>query len=218
LARGRTSAPARNADVFINCPFDDDYRPCFEAILFTVVTTGYRPRCALEENDAGDIRFDKLRKLIAESNYSIHDLSRTESGAEGLPRFNMPFELGFMMGAKHFGGPKQRAKRACIMVAKDYVLPKYLSDLAGNDPAAHGGDPREVIRIVRDHFHRDPVGGRLPGAAHLVSLLGFFHDELPGLAKSARLTMDEVHPRRSYKNFMEMLIAFRDIAHAKRSK
>ena len=124
-------------------------------------------RCALEENDAGDIRFDKLRKLIAESNYSIHDLSRTKSGTEGLPRFNMPFELGFMMGAKHFGGPKQRAKRACIMVAKDYVLPKYLSDLAGNDPAAHGGDPREVIRIVRDHFHRDPVGGRLPGRCAL---------------------------------------------------
>jgi hypothetical protein len=164
LARGPTGAPARNSQVFINCPFDDDYRPCFEAILFAVTISDYRARCALEENDSGDIRFDKLRRLIAECDHTIHDLSRTESGAEGLLRFNMPFELGLMMGAKHFGGPKQRAKRACIMVAKDYVLPKYLSDLAGNDPVAHANDPRVIVRIVRDHFHNDPDGRRLPGA------------------------------------------------------
>jgi hypothetical protein len=199
--------------VFINCPFDDDYRSCLEATLFTVTISGYRPRCALEENDAGDIRFDKLRKLIAESDYTIHDLSRTESSEEGLPRFNMPFELGLMMGAKHFGGPKQRAKRACIMIAENYVLPKYLSDLAGNDPAAHASDPRAVVRIVRDHLHNDPDGHRLPGAAHMIDLLDNFHRDLKGLAKAARLTVDEVHPRRSYKNFMDMLIAFRDVIH-----
>jgi hypothetical protein len=86
LAKGLARAPSRNSDVFINCAFDDDYRPCFEATLFTVTISGYRPRCALEENDAGDIRFDKLRRLLAESDHTIHDLSRTESRTQGRPR------------------------------------------------------------------------------------------------------------------------------------
>ena len=197
-----------NNDVFINCPFDDEYQPCFEALLFAITISGYRARCALEENDAGDIRFDKLRRLIEQSDYTVHDLSRIQLGANALPRFNMPFELGLMMGAKHFGGPKQRTKRACIMVAKDYVLPKYLSDLAGNDPTVHGDDPRAVIRIVRDHLHNDPSGKRLPGAAHMAELFDKFCADLPALARQAQLTLAEVHARHGYNNFMDMLRGF----------
>lgn len=135
-----------NGDVFVNCPFDDDYVPCFEALLFAITIAGYRVRCALEDNDGGDIRFDKLRRLIADCDHTVHDLSRTQVNAHGLPRFNMPFELGLMMGARHFGRGRQRSKRACIMVAQDHVLPRYLSDLAGNDPVAHQDDPREIVR------------------------------------------------------------------------
>ena len=200
-----------NADVFINCPFDEDYRPCFEAILFTLIIAFYTPRCALEENDAGDIRFDKLCRLIAASDHSIHDLSRTESSAEGLPRFNMPFELGLMMGARRFGTGRQKAKRACIMVARNYAMPAYLSDLAGNDPLAHGGDPHAAIRIVRDALHHDPDGRPLPGAAHIGKLLDQFHADLPRLAAAARLTLDEAHPYRGYRNFMALLRTFRDL-------
>lgn len=39
--------------VFVNCPFDDAYKPMFEAIVFAVFDCGYRPRCALEAYDAG---------------------------------------------------------------------------------------------------------------------------------------------------------------------
>jgi hypothetical protein len=127
-----------NRNVFINCPFDADYRACFEALLFTVMVSGYRVRCALEDDDAANIRFDKLRRLIRESPRTIHDLSRTELGENELPRFNMPFELGLAMGAKHFGGPKRRKNTALIMVRERYALPAYLSDLGGNDPTAHG--------------------------------------------------------------------------------
>jgi len=34
--------------VFVNCPFDDAYKPMFEAIVFAVFDCGYGPRCALE--------------------------------------------------------------------------------------------------------------------------------------------------------------------------
>jgi hypothetical protein len=34
-----------------------------------------------------------LAAMIGESDWGIHDLSRVELGAGGLPRFNMPMEL-----------------------------------------------------------------------------------------------------------------------------
>ncbi len=199
---------AVNGDVFINCPFDDSYLPCFEALLFAITISGYRVRCALEENDSGDIRFEKLQRLIADSDHTIHDLSRTQTNTQGLPRFNMPFELGLMMGAKYFGAGRQRAKRACILVAEDHALPRYLSDLAGNDPAPHRDDPHKVIRIVRDHLHTSPDGQRLPGAAHMIALFGKFRKDVPFLAAQVRLTETEVHARLGYRNFMDLLRGF----------
>lgn len=197
-----------NGDAFVNCPFDDDYLPCFEALLFAITISGYRVRCALEENDGGDIRFEKLCRLIAASDHTVHDLSRTESGTHGLPRFNMPFELGVTMGARQYGSARQRCKRTCIMVARQHALPRYLSDLAGADPAAHGEDPHEVIRIVRDHLHRSPSGHNLPGAGHMIELFERFKSDLPFLAKQARLTVEETHARLGYRNYMDLLVAF----------
>ncbi len=60
-------------NVFINCPFDNDYKNIFNAILFTVV------RCEFV-----------LRWV---------SLSKTNE----LPRFNMPLELGICIGAINFG-------------------------------------------------------------------------------------------------------------------
>jgi hypothetical protein len=200
--------------VFINCPFDEIYRPCFEAILVKVTLSGYRVRCALEDDDAGDVRFDKLCDLIAESDWSIHDLSRTTTGADGLPRFNMPFELGLTMGARRFGKGRQAGKKAAIMVAEPFVMPRFLSDLAGNDPKPHHGDPRRIIRIVRDHLHTDPGGALLPGAAHMAEMLDTYRRLLPELAAAAQLTAEEVHPYRGYRNFMDLLRGFRDTLRA----
>jgi hypothetical protein len=202
--------PVRNSDVFINCPFDDDYLPCFEALLFAITVCWYSVRCALEDNDSGDIRFEKLCRLIADCDQTIHDLSRTQLGDAGLPRFNMPFELGLAMGARRFGGKRQKQKRACVMVATPFVLPRYLSDIAGNDPAAHSNEPRNIIRIVRDYFHRDPDGRALPGAQRFCDLFDSFRADLPSLAKTANLTAAEVQARRGYRNYMDMLRAFRE--------
>jgi len=156
--RSRASDP----NVFINCPFDENFRPCFEALLFAVTASGYKVRCALEDADGASIRFEKLRNLIRECPYTIHDLSRIELSKDALPRFNMPFELGLAMGAKYFGGPKQRRNSALIMVRKDYILSAYLSDLGGNDPGSHNGNP-ELERAPTE----GTKGGRLsPDVRH----------------------------------------------------
>ena len=95
------TSSAQEDSVFINCSFTEDYKELFHCIIFCVLACGFRPRSALEAGDAGDIRLDKIVRLIKESHYSIHDLSAIElDGINSLPRFNMPFELGLVIGCK----------------------------------------------------------------------------------------------------------------------
>jgi hypothetical protein len=204
LTRARSEP---NFDVFINCPFDEQFRACFEALLFAVTACGYRPRCALEETNSGDIRFTRLCRLIKECERSVHDLSRTEIGENNLPRFNMPFELGLLIGAKQFGGPAQRRKSALIMVRTQYVMPAYLSDLAGNDPVPHGGDPAEVIKLARRYLFSsgDPA---IPGAARLIALYEKFRADLPALAEGAGYEVAELNALEEYGTYALFLEAF----------
>lgn len=197
-----------NVDVFVNCPFDEAFKAAFEAMVFTITASGYKVRCALEDNDSGDIRYDKLCRLIAASDRTVHDLSRTELGASGLPRFNMPFELGLMMGARRFGGRRQKTKTALIMVTEPYKLPVYLSDLAGSDPFAHHGQPREVIRIVRRYLHAHPDGTPLPGAARILADFERFQASLPQIAAALHLQADEIDAFQEYRTYIDVLAAF----------
>lgn len=202
--------PALN--VFINCPFDDDYKPCFEVLIFTITASGYRVRCALEESDSGTIRFDKLCRLIDESDKSVHDLSRVQLTPAGLPRFNMPFEFGLYQGARRFGGKRRRAKTALAMIETNYMLPVYLSDVAGSDPESHGGQPREMIRIVRNYLHRRPDGSPLPGAAHILAEFNRFKSELPRMAAALNIASHELDPLRDYRDYLSLLTEFLALA------
>ena len=93
--------PRFSDSVFINCPFDKQYWPTFEGIVFCVIRCGFVPRCALEEADSGQVRLEMLQRIIRDSQYTIHDLSRIELSVESaLPRFNMPFELGMDLGCR----------------------------------------------------------------------------------------------------------------------
>jgi len=137
--------PAKS--VFINCPFDDRYQPLFRALCLAVLACGRIARCALELSDAGYTRIERLRRLIAGCDLGIHDISRTECSP--LPRFNMPFELGFFLGAKGFGPPLQRKKKTLIMDRRRYRYQRFLSDISGQDIQAHSDGPENVVRIVR---------------------------------------------------------------------
>ena len=45
-------------DVFINCPFDQDYSSHFRALVFSISACGFRVRCALEMEDGGETRIE----------------------------------------------------------------------------------------------------------------------------------------------------------------
>lgn len=47
-------------NVFINCPFDSEYTPLFEAIVFAVADCGFRPTCARERMNSGQVRLEKI--------------------------------------------------------------------------------------------------------------------------------------------------------------
>lgn len=106
-----------NSNVFINCPFDTEYKPLLDIIVFTVYDCGFIVRCALEDDDASQVRIDKIYNIIADCRYGIHDISRTNlDEASGLPRFNIPFELGVFLGAKKFGSEEQKRKNVLYLI------------------------------------------------------------------------------------------------------
>ena len=199
-----------NRNVFINFPFDKDFAPCFEALVFTITACGYVARCALEDRDGAKIRFVKLANLISECRYTIHDLSRVELNINDLPRFNMPFELGLVFGAKHFGTKAQREKSALIMVRKQFVLSEYLSDLAGSDPDAHAYEPREIVRIVSRYLHRTPDGRSLPGGPQwLFDKFTLFRTEgLSASAAAVNRTLEECDPIDDFLIYRSFAIEF----------
>jgi hypothetical protein len=138
-----------NLSVFINAPFDDEYKDIFNAIIFTVFYYGFIPRCALEVEDAGEVRIDKIQRIIAQSKYGIHDICRTElCEVNALPRFNMPFELGLFLGAKKFGAKEQKHKVCLILDNDKWRYQKYISDIAGQDIRAHGANVKQAITQV----------------------------------------------------------------------
>ena len=175
-------------DVFINCPFDDAFAQGFQALVFAVIACGFRARCAREMDDAAETRIDKLYRIVAESRYSIHDLSRTELDAVNhLPRFNMPLELGIFLGAKRFGDEDQSQKRCMILDTQQYRFQMFISDLAGMDIKAHGGDPREMVRHVRDFLLTVSRRKTIPPTVDLLTNFDEFVAALPVLAEASAL-------------------------------
>jgi hypothetical protein len=180
--------------VFVNCPFDEAYRPLFEAVVFTLHDCGYVAHSALEVSDASQVRIEKIASLIADCRLGLHDISRTESDmATGLPRFNMPLELGLFLGAKRFGTGRQKQKNCLIMDLERYRYQKFISDIAGQDIVAHGGRPAQAIRIVRDWLSdAEPKSVKMPAG----TLIGYryqqFRAELPEMCTRNGLLADEL--------------------------
>jgi len=188
------------SSVFINCPFDSEYWPLFEAITFSVYHCGFFPRCALEVDDSSQVRIQKITDIIRGSRLSIHDISRTESdGDPPLPRFNMPLELGLFMGAKAFGVGDQKRKAGMILDAEKYRFQRYISDIAGQDIRAHGGDPDVVIRHVRNFLVTQSRRSLyVPGPEKVIQRFHQFRAELP-------VSCAAVHIDRSDLSFPDLL-------------
>jgi len=140
-------------NVFINCPFDQEYLSLLRPLLFTIIFFGFNPKIGLESSDSGETRINKICELIRSSRYSIHDLSRLQSRKRNeFYRMNMPFELGIEYGCRHFASDHLGEKRCLILEKSRHDYMKALSDLSGVDIKSHGNKEPELIRAVRSWF------------------------------------------------------------------
>jgi hypothetical protein len=139
-------------NVFINCPFDDEYRLLLKPLLFTVLYLDYKPRIS-QTQSSSNIRINQIKSYIRDSKFGIHDLSRCKAVQAGeLPRFNMPYELGLDIGCLEFGTRKMRTKKILILETERFHYQKVLSDIAGQDIENHDDDPKLLVRKIRNWF------------------------------------------------------------------
>jgi hypothetical protein len=128
------SSRAFEKNVFINCPFDDEYKPIFNAIVFTIEVAGFKTRSSLEASNAATNRLEKITNIISECQYAIHDLSRIELNRKGLPRFNMPLELSIDLGAKRYGTSKLPGKTLLILDKTPHRYQQFTRIRSGFNP------------------------------------------------------------------------------------
>ena len=181
------------SSVFINCPFDDTYGPILDVLVFAVFDCGFEPRCAMEIDDGAQIRIDKIFNIINECKFSIHDVSRTELDPNtDLPRFNMPLELGMVLGARRFGGKRHGEKSCLIMDTERFRYQAFISDISGQDIKAHQNDPRRAVRLVRNWLNDASGRKTIPGGTMIWRRYQKYLAELPALCAAADLTIDEM--------------------------
>jgi len=143
-------------NVFINCPFDEAYRPILRSVLFCVLYLGFEPRIAVERLDGAEPRIEKIVELIEDSKFAIHDLSRIKAKKAGeLFRLNMPLELGLDIGCKRFKGGQWSDKTCLILETEKYRFQAALSDLSNSNIEAHNDDPLEALTIVRNWLNNE---------------------------------------------------------------
>ena len=193
-----------SASVFINCPFDATYRPIFNALVFAVHDCGFIARSAQEVVDGGEVRIQKILRLIRESKFGIHDISLTELDARtGLPRFNMPLELGIFLGAKAFGDGRQRQKVTLVLERSRYAYQRYCSDIAGQDITAHGRQQRRAIGAVRDWLSTHSTQP-MPSGTVIASRFKAFCRHLPALCAAVGLRPREL----TFSDFTAMVVTW----------
>ena len=180
-------------NIFINCPFDAAYKPLFDAMVFTVHDCGFIARCALEEEDASQVRIDKIYTIIADCRYGIHDISRIELDENsGFPRFNMPLELGIFLGAKKFGIAEQKSKKCLVLDKELYRYQQFISDIAGQDIQAHKNDAEVIVKVVRDWLRSASGRQTIPAGSIVWRRYQTFLRKLPQTAVELRLDAENL--------------------------
>ena len=146
--------------VFLNIPYDQEFRRLYVAYIAGLYHFGLKPRVTLGI-PGGERRMDRILQLIESCRYSIHDLSRVQLDRTPplTPRFNMPFELGLAIAtAKR----SPDARPWFVFETVKRRVSKSLSDLDGTDPYIHQGTVEGVMRELCNAFVRRSFRPKVP--------------------------------------------------------
>jgi hypothetical protein len=178
-------------------------------MCFAIAACGFAPRCALDESDSGIVRFGKILDLILACEFSIHDVSRVElDSSSGLPRFNMPLELGADLGLRLKGSAAHRKRRLLVLDAVANRYDQTLSDISGMDIEVHRNEAPRLIKAVRDWLNdwrdRDDP---LPGSVAITEDYSAFRRLLvPDIIAKLRLDDFDVMPHNDYLFVVEQAL------------
>jgi hypothetical protein len=186
-------AATKPNDVFINCPFDDEFAAGFRALVFAVVACGFTVRCAREADDGSEQRIEKLYRIIEESRFGVHDLSYVRLDPKSkLPRFNMPFELGLFLAAKRYGSPEQHMKKCLVHDKEEHRFRFFISDLNGIDVTPHHDDPRQMVGNVRNFLFTATRRETIPDRTKILYSYDRFLEWLPDFLKQQRSSLSHL--------------------------
>ena len=136
----------RIESVFLNVPYDKPFEDLYLAYIVGLTQLGLAVNATLAVPNQG--RLETIIELIERSDFSIHDLSRIEL-SRGIPRFNMPVELGVALYRSHVSRGRHRV---FVFESKAFRTQRSTSDINGIDPQIHGGTPRGVMAGLRNVF------------------------------------------------------------------
>lgn len=132
----------------------------------------------------------------------MHDISSVAlDKATGLPRFNMPLELGLYLGCKRFGPQIQHRKACLVLDTEQYRYRAFISDIAGQDIHAHHGSPERAIVEVRDWLCAVSKRKMVPGGAEIARRYGRFRLDLPDNCQKLRRKEDGL----TFLDLLEMI-------------
>lgn len=173
-----------NQSVFINCPYDTEFAPLFEAIVFATVCCGFLPRSALESGSVAEPRMERITRAMFSSKYSIHDLSRCRGeGSEQLARFNMPLELGIAIARRYTEIDNAQKHDWLLLVPQGHQYGKFVSDLAGFDPKTHDGTVQVIVTRVMSWLRTRPDAVDTPDPPEVLTALPNFVQAKAALAR-----------------------------------
>ena len=138
----------RIESVFLNIPYDREFEDLYLAYIVGLTQLGLHVNATVAVPNQG--RLETIIGLIEESNSSIHDLSRIEL-SKGIPRFNMPVELGLALHRSHVTKGRHRVY---VFESKTYRAQRSTSDINGIDPKIHHGTAKGVMAGLRNIFRQ----------------------------------------------------------------
>lgn len=182
---------AFDRNVFLNCPFDNAFKPLLKALVFELIYLGFSPKLS-QTLSSSSIRANQIKNLIRDCKFGIHDLSRSKAMIAGeLPRFNMPYELGLDIGAIEYGSRRLKTKKILILETDRFHYQKVISDIAGQDIENHNDDPKTLITKVRNWFSANFPNKAIVGQSVIWIAYNQFIDDL-NTSLSTSYTLNEI--------------------------
>jgi hypothetical protein len=162
--------------VFLNIPYDVAFEGLYLAYIVGLTLLGLRVNATLAVPNQG--RLETIINLIEHSDFSIHDLSRIEA-SRGVPRFNMPVELGLALYRSHVANGTHGV---FIFESRRYRAQRSTSDVNSIDPQIHGGTPKGLMAGLRNIFRQ---AGDVTTVPEMLASYRAVKRKLPELRRSA---------------------------------